>query len=69
MIFQFTDQTEIHGKEIETVEDARDAAVDWQHWCSDRSMSYGELFEWQCLFTRLAERFGLTEEFVENGIL
>ena len=55
--------------DVQTVEQARQHAIDFQHWASERSLSYGELAEWQDHFATLAERFGLTDEFRENGIL
>lgn len=61
--------------EIETVkksnsaEEARLNAIDWQTWQAEQSMSYGELAEWQEVFRVLAERFGLEDEFRENGII
>lgn len=55
--------------EVTTAEQARDLAIDWQHWQSERSMSYAESALWIDLFEQLGERFGLTEEFRENGII
>jgi len=55
--------------QIKTAEEARDYAITWQHWQSMRNMSYGELHQWQVIFEKLADRFGLTAEFKENGIL
>lgn len=52
-----------------TAEEARQLAIDWQTWSAEQSLSYGELAEWQAHFDKLAERFGLTEEFKENGII
>lgn len=52
-----------------TVKEARQLAIDWQTWSAEQSLSYGELAEWQAHFDKLAERFGLTEEFKENGII
>lgn len=49
--------------------EARDWAIEWQHWASEQSLSYGELADWADYFTELAERFNLTDEFKENGIL
>lgn len=56
-------------KAIATPEDARQYAIDWQVWQSEQSLSYGELAEWQEALRELADRFGLTEEFEENGII
>jgi len=54
---------------IETQDQAREFAIDWQTWQAEQSMSYGELAEWGAFFEELAERFDLTEEFKENGII
>lgn len=54
---------------VQTAEDARQQAIDWQVWFSERSMSYGELVEWQAHFEVLAEKFDLTDEFKENAII
>lgn len=54
---------------IKTKEQARDKAIEWQHWQSQRSTSLDELIEWQNYFEELGKRFDLTEEFQENGIL
>lgn len=56
-------------EKIKTKEDARQKAIDWQHWQSTRSMSYAETIKWQAYFTALANRFRLKEEFKENGII
>ena len=58
------EQTEVHS-----AEEARDKAAAWQHWMADRSLSYGEIVEWQDYFTKMADQFGLTDEFKENGII
>jgi hypothetical protein len=50
-------------------EEARQYAIDWQVWQSEHSLSYSEVLEWQGIFAELAERFNLTEEFRENGII
>lgn len=52
-----------------TPEEARQYAIDWQNWQVDQNLSYGELAEWQAIFTELGEKFDLTEEFKENGII
>ena len=49
--------------------EARQQAIDWQAWQSEQSMSYLELAEWQAHFTQQAEKFNLTAEFKENGII
>lgn len=55
--------------EIVNKEDARQKAIDWQQWQSIQSLSYSELAEWADYFQQLGIEFGLTEEFVENGII
>lgn len=55
--------------DCKTAEEARQHAIDFQSWAGDQSLSLGELAEWQSHFEALGERFGLTDEFKENGIL
>jgi hypothetical protein len=55
--------------DIKTKEQARQKAIDWQHWQSEQALSYSDLIEWQVYFTGLAKRFKLTAEFRENGII
>ena len=43
---------------------ARDRAIAWQEEFNDNCLSY-----WNSYFTRLAKRYGLTNEFRENGII
>lgn len=53
-----------------TQEEARQYAIDWQNWAWEKqSLSYRELAEWGDIFTELAERFDLIEEFKESGII
>jgi hypothetical protein len=54
---------------ITTAGEATDIAIEWQHWASEQDLSYGELVEWQSYFQQLADKFDLTDEFQENGIL
>lgn len=56
-------------EEIQSRDEAREIAIDWQHTQSNQAMSYGELAEAQAYFDKLAEKFDLLEEFQENGIL
>ncbi len=53
---------------IKTKAQARNLAVEWQHWQSDQSLSWGELADWQGFFSQLADKFDLADEFEENGI-
>ena len=48
---------------------ARDKAIQWQQDFENHNYSYGELAAWQEYFEKLARRYGLTEEFTENGII
>lgn len=57
------------AEKITTADEARQFAIDWQTWQADQSLSYGELAEWQGVFSSLAHKFGLEEEFKENGII
>jgi hypothetical protein len=54
---------------IKTKEQARQKAIDFQQWQSAQSLSYGELAKWAAYFEKLAEKFGLRDEFRENGII
>ena len=54
---------------IKTPDEARQAAIDWQVWAADQSLSYGELADWAATLHELGERFNLIDEFTENGIL
>lgn len=48
---------------------ARDKAIQWQQDFENHNYSYSELAEWCEYFEKLARRYGLTEEFTENGII
>ena len=52
-----------------TAEEARQYAITWQNEFSEENLSYSELAEYGNAFLILAEKFGLTEEFKENGII
>lgn len=55
---------------INSADDARNAAIDWQYWQSEQSMSWGEVAEWESYFAAIVARFPeLAEEFAENGIV
>lgn len=56
-------------EDIKTEEEARQKAIDYQHWASEQSLSYSELSEWSSYFENLAQKFDLVEEFKENGII
>lgn len=55
--------------EIKTKGEAIQFAIDWQSWVSGESLGWGDLLDWQKVFEDLAGRFGLIEEFKENGII
>jgi len=55
--------------EFKTAEEARQFAIDWQNNILYIDISYMELALAQSIFKRLAEKFNLTEEFLENGII
>ena len=48
---------------------AREKAIEWQADFGNHNYSYGELAEWSSYFEKLGKRYGLTEEFRENGII
>lgn len=50
-------------------EAARSAAIDWQLDMENHRYTYGELADWLDHFTRLGRRYGLLQEFRENGII
>lgn len=50
-------------------ERARNEAIEWQNDLCNHDYSYGELIYWEDYFRGLAKRYGLVEEFEENGII
>lgn len=56
-------------KKIETAEQARQLAIDYQTWASEQSLSYGELVFYTNKFEEIASKFNLTDVFKENGII
>lgn len=54
---------------IKTADQARQKAIDWQNWVSEQNLSIGELAVWHSYFERMAKKFKLTDEFVENGVI
>jgi hypothetical protein len=52
-----------------TKEQAREQAINYQHWFSEQDLSYGEIVEYSTHFENLAKKFNLEEEFKENGII
>ncbi len=55
--------------QVTTTGEAQDLAIDWQHWASEQSLSYGELADYAAYFEALAAKFDLVDEFQENGII
>lgn len=54
---------------VKSIDEAQQLAMDYQSWASEQSLSYSELGEFQAYFETLAEKFALTKEFKENGII
>ena len=54
---------------IKTKEQARQYGIDFQKWSSEQNLSYGEILHFQNKLSTLAEKFNLTEEFKENGLI
>ena len=50
-------------------EKARYLAEEYQHESAKWHMTYGDLCEWGDYFRNLGKRYGLSEEFRENGII
>ena len=48
--------------------EAREQAIDWQIETSEQNLSYGELADAQEYFEKQGRRYGLLQEFRENGI-
>lgn len=46
---------------------AREEAINWQN--DDKEYSYSELIDARVHFEKLAKRFGLVREFIENCII
>jgi len=56
-------------KQAKTKDEASWFAVDWQVWQGEHNLSMFEYSQWEQVFSVLAEKFDLTEEFKENGII
>jgi hypothetical protein len=50
-------------------ERVRNEAIDWQMDFGNNNYSWGELAGWQDYFSKQAKKYGLVEEFKENGII
>jgi hypothetical protein len=53
----------------ERKEAARNKAIAWQMDFENHNYSYGEIAYFQNYFEQLGKRYGLLEEFRENGII
>ena len=54
---------------VRDADEARELAISWQAWQADMALGIGDLAEFADYFSELAERFDLTDEFRENGII
>lgn len=54
---------------IKTKEEARQEAIDFLNTFNENSYSMGELMDFGTYFKELGEKFNLTEEFTEEGII
>lgn len=52
-----------------TKDEARQYAIDWQNYMSDKSMSWQDVVHYQDIFSKIAVKFHLVREFKENGII
>jgi len=53
-----------------TLEQARQAAIDWQNWQADKNMSWGEISRCYGCFVQIVAIYpSLRNEFIENGII
>ena len=56
--------------EINTADEARSYAMEWQQWVGEQGLTYGEMTDWHDYFTNLTMQFPeLKEEFIENAII
>lgn len=54
---------------VRSAEEARTLAIDWQNWQSEVALGIGDMAEFADYFSELAGKFGLADEFKENGIV
>lgn len=57
------------NKYKEYKEKYRQEAIEWQNDFANNNYSYGELLIFQTYFEEKAKKYGLLEEFRENGII
>lgn len=55
--------------DVTTKDQARQIAIDYQMYAGENSLSYGELVYFTNRLEDIAEKFNLTDEFRENGII
>lgn len=53
---------------IKTKGEARQKAIEWQTFASNKSLNYFELWEWNQYFYNIGKKFGLLREFKREGI-
>lgn len=54
---------------ITSAGEAVDLAIEWQDWQSEQSLYMSEVADWADFFRKLADKYNLTDEFLENGII
>lgn len=54
---------------IKDADDAREIAMEFQRFASEVPLSWSEVASYHSYLERVAKRFGLTDEFKENGII
>lgn len=54
---------------ITTQDEARQFAIDFQHWQENQKMYWSEVAEWADVFQRLADKYNLQDEFMDNGLI
>jgi len=59
----------MNKQQPKTKEEARQYAIGWQNFTSEHDLSYAELAVLQTELETIGEKFGLLEEFKENGII
>ena len=55
--------------EVKTKDQARQLAIEYQGWQSNKSMTWGEVADYSHKFESLGKKFGLVKEFKENGVI
>ena len=55
--------------DVYSIDEARDKAIKFSNWEPDTPLSMSEVAEWTSHFEALGERWDLTDEFKENGII